>query len=92
VFRYEDLAADNKAFLAKLLKYLDVAMPEPELEALADKYAFEKLAGDRPQGQEDIQSHYRKGIAGDWKNCFDEANLEQFRQATGDLLETLGYA
>ncbi|MEO1006544.1 MAG: sulfotransferase domain-containing protein, partial [Cyanobacteria bacterium J06638_38] len=40
---------------------------------------------------ENIKSHYRKGISGDWKNYFDNSTLNHFQQVTGNLVETLGY-
>jgi hypothetical protein len=36
--------------------------------------------------------HYRKGVAGDWRNYFDPPLRAYFREVTGDLLDALGYA
>jgi len=91
VFRYEDLAADNRSFLTDLFDYLDIGMPPREVSALCERRGFSKRAGGRSQGQEDIFSHRRKGVSGDWKLHFSQVTLDHFRKVTGDLLEVLGY-
>ena len=92
VLRYEDLSGDNRMFLRQLFDYLDIELPEREFAALYERHRFEKKAQGRPQGSEDQWSHYRKGVAGDWKNHFDASIASYFRQETGDLLDVLGYA
>jgi hypothetical protein len=52
---------------------------------------FTKLAGGRTQGQENIRSHYRKGMPGDWKNHFNEQHKKVFKDHHSDLLIKLGY-
>lgn len=91
IFRYEDLAYDHRAFLSKLFDYLDVAMPEKEFIALCDRHKYESYTKGRDQGLEDINAHYRKGIAGDWRNYFDDSTMAYFKEVTLDLLEVLGY-
>jgi len=91
VFRFEEFSADNRLFLKGLLDYLDIEIPEQEFEALYDRHKFSQIARGRQQGVEDTQSHFRKGVSGDWKNYFDEPVMAYFREVTGDLLETLGY-
>lgn len=91
VFRYEDFAADNGAFLAQLLNYLQIKMPAAEFEALCDRHAYSKKAKGRAQGEENVDSHYRKGVAGDWENHFNDEIMAHFRAVTGDTLEVLGY-
>jgi hypothetical protein len=92
LFRYEDLARDNRVFLKDLLDYLQVPMSEEALDGLHANTAFERLAGGRRQGEERASEHYRKGVAGDWRNHFDAVIERHFRATTGDLLEVLGYA
>ena len=91
IFRYEDLVVSNHSLLRKLLSYLEIKIPEVELIALGDRYKFETMTRGRSQGSENINSHYRKGISGDWKNHFDRSTLDYFYQVTHDLVETLGY-
>ena len=91
LFRYEDLVTDSRAFLTRLFTYLDITMPQEKIGSLSERISFEKLSGGRKQGQEDVQNHYRKGIAGDWKNYFDEVVLRYFKDKTNDLVSVLGY-
>ncbi len=39
----------------------------------------------------DPTSFYRKGVAGDWKNLFDERDKEIYKEEAGELLIRLGY-
>jgi len=91
VMRYEDLAADNAGFLADLFDYLRVPMPNAGFERLCRRHAFYRMARGREQGDEDIKDHYRKGVAGDWRNHFTPELEADLRSTTGNLLETLGY-
>jgi len=52
---------------------------------------FEANAGGRTKGREDVASHYRKGVAGDWQNHFTAAHREAFDREFGELLINLGY-
>lgn len=92
ILRYEDFACDNYSFLKKLFAYLNIAMPEKELITLYDRHKFEKYSKNRIKGSEDVKSHYRKGMPGDWKSYFDCSIMAYFRQVTKNLLEELGYA
>lgn len=91
LFHYRDLAADNRAFLKELLVYLEVPISEPALDTLNSHTSFQRLSGGRKQGEENASEHYRKGIAGDWRNHFDDVVERHFRETTGDLVEVLGY-
>jgi hypothetical protein len=53
--------------------------------------SFRAVSG-RSAGDEDLSSHLRKGIVGDWKNHFDGAALSRFEAVAGPLLQELGYA
>jgi len=52
---------------------------------------FSKQASGRKQGEEDPRSHYRKGVAGDWINYFNQEHRRYFRENYTDLLIKLGY-
>jgi hypothetical protein len=91
LYRYEESALDNAGFLKDLLDYLGVPIPESEFLDLCRRHAFAHYSGGREQSVEDLSSHYRKGIAGDWKIYFDESVTAYFEAATGDLLHVLGY-
>jgi len=91
ILRYEDFADDNKKFLKRLIQFLDIEIPEAEIDVLYKKYAFKNMANGRKHGEEDKFSHYRKGVAGDWQNYFDKEIMAHFRSVTNDTLEVLGY-
>jgi hypothetical protein len=52
---------------------------------------FAKLAGGRKKGEEDDNSHYRKGTPGEWRNHFNEQHKTYFKEHYNDLLTKLGY-
>ena len=52
---------------------------------------FAAQAKGRRAGEENTQSHYRKGIAGDWVNHFTPAHVDAFKDRFGDILQRLGY-
>lgn len=91
LLRYEELARDERKFLEGLLDLLRIEVPPDELETLHARTSFRSRSGGRRQGAEDARSHFRKGVAGDWRNHFDERTEAHFRERTGDLVEELGY-
>lgn len=93
VVRYEDLIdAEQFAFYQRLFAHCDIRIPEEPLRDLLQRHSFAALARGRDRGIEDVSSHLRKGIHGDWKNHFSPAVTEKFRNVTGDLIEALGYS
>jgi hypothetical protein len=52
---------------------------------------FARLSKGRQPGEEIVYSHFRKGISGDWRNCFGEEHRQFFKKHHNDLLVTLGY-
>jgi hypothetical protein len=66
-------------------------LPASYLPQVLDRYSFASLTGGREIGQEDQGHHYRRGIAGDWRNHLKPVHLTAFRERFGDLVERLGY-
>ncbi len=66
-------------------------LPQPLLTHILSRNAFGRKAGGRTQGEEDPRHHYRKGVAGDWRNYFTPRVTAAFKDRYGDLLVTLGY-
>ena len=91
IFRYEDLARDETAFLRDLLGYLGVEMSDQEFRGLCERHAFARYAKGRDKGMEDHSSHYRRGASGDWREKFTGKIRAHFRATTGDLAAVLGY-
>lgn len=89
--RFEDLTgAGNLPTFRKLMDHCDIAIPDGTLAELLRDHSFERLTG-RSRGEEDEESHLRKGVHGDWRNHFTDEIHDAFREATGDLVESLGY-
>ncbi len=66
-------------------------LPRLVVRRIIARYAFERHAGGRQPGQEDAHHHYRKGIAGDWRNYFTPKITTAFKARYGELLIALGY-
>jgi hypothetical protein len=66
-------------------------LPQEALKEIADRLSFAKLAGGRAKGQENVKSHYRKGVHGDWKNHLNAEHIAYFKAHYNDLLVQLGY-
>lgn len=64
--------------------------PERLLQILEEN-SFSKKSQGRSQGQENVKSHYRKGVAGDWKNHLKPEHIVYFKDNYNDLLLKLGY-
>lgn len=90
--RYEDMIGEAAfATFTQMFEHCDIRMPEHELQALLRSYQFEGLSG-RRRGEEDRTSHYRKGVAGDWRNHFDPSIEARFAKVAGDLIPLWNYA
>lgn len=88
---YEELLGAPKETLRRVLTMLDRGpIDEEKLGQSVDRYTFERMTG-RRRGQEDRGSFIRRGVAGDWKNHFDQAAREVFDSFAGPLLVELGY-
>ena len=92
LIRYEDLIAEKSlATFEQLLGHCDIRLPSNELESLLRSYRFEQLSG-RARGQEDHTAHFRKGVAGDWKNHFNDKIEARFDNVAGDVLSRWNYS
>ena len=56
-----------------------------------NEYKFENLAKGRKRGQQDVKSHYRKGVSGDWKNHLTSEHIKLFKDRYNDLVLKTGY-
>ncbi|HEX2729492.1 MAG TPA: sulfotransferase [Rubrobacteraceae bacterium] len=89
--RYEDLLEEPEPEVRRLLGFLDADAREPVVNRCIERASFERRTKGRERGQEDSKDFMRKGIAGDWKNVFNEEDKRAFKEAAGDLLVELGY-
>lgn len=67
------------------------AIPRREIERIVDRYRFSKLTGGRKPGEENRDSHLRKGKPGDWENHFTDEHVRAFKNRYNELLVELGY-
>jgi hypothetical protein len=61
------------------------------LRAILVENDFAVKADGRKPGEEDVQSHYRKGVPGDWRNHFTDRHTEYVKKHLNGLLVKLGY-
>ena len=83
--RFEDLIQDREATLGHLLDYLEKRGFTPEAPRQVAIETLSRAIAPRKSGT------FRKGVPGNWKEHFTEANKSLFKDKTGDLLITLGY-
>jgi hypothetical protein len=62
-----------------------------EVRRIVRRHGFAEKTRGRPRGVEDLQSHYRSGVAGDWQRHFGPRHREEFERRYGELLVRLGY-
>ncbi|HCW08309.1 MAG TPA: sulfotransferase [Cytophagales bacterium] len=77
--------------LGSSYRFTEDKMDEQFLEHLIAKNHFQKLSNGRAHGNENPKSHFRRGLAGDWKNHFQEEHKIEFKKMFGDLVVQLGY-
>ncbi len=90
VARYEALVADPRGAFAELVDHLGWVLPPGALDQALQRYSFEARSGRRP-GETDPHSHYRRGVAGDWRNHIDRPLGAQIEAVFPGLLVALGY-
>ena len=92
VIRFEDLLERDWDILEPtLLDRCELGVPRGRLRRAIENESFERLSGGRTRGEEDVDSHYRKGIAGDWTNYFTDSVKDAFKERWGELLVATGY-
>ncbi|MDD2921821.1 MAG: sulfotransferase domain-containing protein [Anaerolineales bacterium] len=89
VVKFEDLI-ENPALIETVLRYCEIDISTSKLEQVLANNNFSALSA-RTRGEEDPNSHYRKGIAGDWKNHFTDKVKDEFKRMYGRLLIDTGY-
>jgi lipopolysaccharide transport system ATP-binding protein len=92
VIRFEDLLERDREILEPtLLDRCELGVPRGKLHRAIENQSFERLSGGRTRGEEDVDSHYRKGIAGDWRNYLTDPVKDAFKERWGELLVATGY-
>jgi len=91
VIRYEDLLDRPVKEFERIFDFLKVDVCPLLLERIHAATSFERLSGGRKNGDEDRDSFFRKGIAGDYRNYFWPETIEAARRILGDLPDRFGY-
>lgn len=88
--KYENLIADEAAVFQKIIDHCEIQVSPKHLQNVLERNNFQARSG-RPKGVEDISSHHRKGIAGDWANHFTDQLKKEFKVLFGKTLIETGY-
>jgi hypothetical protein len=90
--KFEDLLVNDLQILEDtLLNRCKLDVSKETLRRAIINSRFQTLSGGRLPGVEKPDTHYRKGIAGDWKNHFTEKVKKTFKHRYGKLLVRAGY-
>ena len=90
--RFEDLVErDTELLETVLIDECELPVSRRRLGRVIKRTRFRDLSGGREPGQQDPSSHWRKGIAGDWRNHFTEPVKERFKELWGEDLIAAGY-
>ncbi len=91
ILRYEDLITNDVELFTRLfVEQLGLPITAEQVEKAVVSQRFDTVYGRKP-GDEDVMSHGRKGIAGDWRNHFTRRLADQFHGRYGELLQNAGY-
>lgn len=86
---YRQLVEDPEEF-RRIFAFLGWSIPDRVLAQVLHRLSFQVRSG-RERGEEDPNSHYRKGTAGDWKNHFDRTVGRIFEMRHPGMLLEMGY-
>src|SRR3546814_13432998 len=90
--RSSDLLLDDAAGeMQRLFRWFGCDASEATVAAVVGRNAFAVASGGRQPGEADPQSFLRKGIAGDWKNHFDDECNRIYCSIAGGALADAGY-
>ncbi len=89
--RYENMLEDTGREMTALFGWLGCDTADATIAEVVRRNSFEALSGGRSPGEADAGSFLRKGIAGDWKNHFDDECDALYREVAGEALAAAGY-
>lgn len=87
---YEMLTRNGRDVLRSLLAFLELPADDDVVADMMERSSFRFHSG-RDVGQENRRRFARKGIIGDWRNHFTEADKRLFKEIAGEMLVELGY-
>jgi Sulfotransferase domain len=90
--RFEDITTNpTENFRKILLEHWGLKVKTAVLDQVLVRHQFSQYSGGRDKGTEDINSHYRKGTAGDWRLHFSDKTKTEFKRLFNDVLVLGGY-
>jgi hypothetical protein len=89
--RFEDLLTDELAAFRRIIDHFGWDVRDDVLREVVDGMTFSRRSGGRAPGEHDVFSHFRNGVAGDWRNWFDRDLAERFENARPGMMRRLGY-
>lgn len=88
--RYENLIRDERKEFGEILDWLGWKVPGEVLDGIVDRLSFRRRSGRQP-GEADVSSHYRTGVAGDWRNHFTREHGALWETLYPGYLRGIGY-
>ncbi len=96
--RFEDLLRNPAGHMQRVFQFLEIPVSGDFLSSIVQRNRFERLSAGRnffrkarARGEPDPESHFRKGIKGDWRNHFRPRHVARFKQLAGQTLLDWGY-
>jgi|GEM_PF-3421167 len=91
LIRFEDLLCNTNEILSNLFVFLDLQFSDELLDKIISLNTFSVLSGGRNNGVESLDSFYRKGVSGEWKNFEHQDKLINFIKIAGNIAKKYGY-
>lgn len=88
--RYCELVSDPEGAFGRLLRMWAIRPTSRQLRSVVRVLSFEAQSG-RIRGVEDVSSHLRKGMPGDWRNHLHGDVLAEFKEIYDEVLIETGY-
>lgn len=89
--RYEQMLADPRGTLERVADLYRLPRDEATIASILEATSFRAMSGGRDSGQDNSGAFVRKGVAGDWKNHFDEPTKDLYKDEIGGFLIDFGY-
>jgi adenylylsulfate kinase len=86
--RYEELHADLKGTMNRVISFFNITVPQGLLERMSATQLKTPVNLKESLSRGDTR---RKGIVGDWRNLFTQNHKDYFKEMAGQLLIDLGY-
>jgi len=88
---YERLTAETPAELSRLYRFIGVRDDAETTAACIAACAFDRHSGGRARGEVDTGSFLRRGVVGDWRSTFTEAQGRMITDQLGWMYPQFGW-